>query len=220
MLRAPEWSSWLDASKRCLWIHGIPGAGKTVLISYLIEQIKQHCSSSQAGKCASVYYYCYFGRNQNETVPFLRWLINQLCRRADSVPRSVYELYKHGVEPSFEELLAAVEAILENFNCTYLAIDALDESIPRDDLLQILKTLATDSRFKKLQILVSSREYIDIEKVMEKFSVSVSMANPYVEEDIRLHVRSTLQANSKFKRWPQNLLDEVEDTLSKGARGM
>ena len=150
----------------------------------------------------------------------MRWLINQLCRRADSVPTSVYELYKHGIEPRFEELLAAVEAILKNFNFTYLAIDALDESIPRDDLLQILKTLATDSRFKRLQLLVSSREYIDIEKVMEKFSVPVSMANPDVEEDIKLHVRSALQANSKFKRWPQDLLDEIGDTLSKDARGM
>ena len=150
----------------------------------------------------------------------MRWLINQLCRKAHLVPRSVYELYKYGVEPNIEELLAAVEAILEEFDSIYLAIDALDESIPRDDLLQILKTLVTDSRFKKLQLLVSSREYIDIEKVMDEFSVSVSMANSYIEEDIKVYVRSALKANSKFKRWPQDLLDEVETSLSTGARGM
>ena len=220
MLRAPEWSSWLNANERCLWIHGIPGAGKTVLMSYLIERVEQHCSNSQTKTCASVYYYCYFGRNENEAAPFLRWLVNQLCRKADSVPGSVYKLYKRGSEPNFEELLEAVEAILEEFDCIYLEIDALDESIPRDDLLQVLQALATDSRFKKIQLLVSSREYIDIEKVMKGFSVSVSMANPSVEEDIRLHVRSTLQANTKFKRWPQSLLDEVEAAVSTGARGM
>ena len=220
ILRAPEWSSWLNANERCLWIHGIPGAGKTVLMSYLIEQIKQHCSNSHTTKCASVYYYCYFGRNQNEAAPFLRWLISQLCRQADLVPRSVYELYRHGAELNLEELLAAVGTVLGEFDHAYLAVDALDESIPRDDLLQILRTLASDPRFKKIQLLVSSREYIDIEKVMEEFSVPVSMANPYVEEDIRLHVRSTLKADSKFKHWPQVLLDKVEETLSVDARGM
>ena len=189
-------------------------------MSHLIQYIKQNCSTSRTRKCAYVYYYCYFGRNQNETAPFLRWLVNQLCRQADSTPGYVYRLYKECGEPNFEELLTAVGEVLEEFDCTYLAIDALDESVPRNDLLQVLRALATDSRFQKVQLLASSREYIDIEKVMGEFSVSVSMANPCVEEDIRLHVRSSLASNCKFRRWPQELLDEVEDTLSKGAQGM
>ena len=220
ILRTPEWTSWLSANQRCLWIHGIPGAGKTVLMSYLIQHIKHHCSSSPTRKCAYVYYYCYFGRNQDETAPFLRWLVNQLCRQADSTPRYIYRLYEEVSEPDFEELLIAVGEVLEEFDCVYLAIDALDESIPRKDLLQVLRALATDAKFQKVQLLASSREYIDIEKVMREFSLSVSMANPCVEEDIRLHVRSSLESNCKFKRWPQKLLDEVEDTLSKGAQGM
>jgi Cdc6-like AAA superfamily ATPase len=220
MLRSPAWASWLDAKQRCLWIHGIPGAGKTVLMSYLIEQIKQHCDQSQKGKSAYAYYYSYFGHNQDEAVPFLRWLINQLCRQADLVSGNVYKMYKHGGEPSLVELLNALEDILDEFEITYVVADAIDESNPREDLLKVFRDLVTDSRFKKLQLLASSREYIDIERVMEEFSVSVSMANPFVEEDIRLHVRSTLQSNSKFRRWPQEPLDEVEDAVSTGARGM
>ena len=223
ILRTPEWSSWLSATsanERCLWIHGIPGAGKTVLISYLIQHIKHHCSTSPTRKCAYVYYYCYFGRNQNEAAPFLRWLVNQLCRQADSIPNYINRLYKDTIEPDLEELLVAVAEVLEEFDCVYLAIDALDESIPRNDLLQVLLALATDIQFEKVQLLASSREYIDIGKIMREFSLSVSMANPCVEEDIRLHVRCSLKSNCKFKRWPQKLLDEIEDALSKGAQGM
>ncbi len=112
--------------------------------------------------------------------------------------------------------MEAIEEILENFDFTYIAIDALDKSNSRDDLLSVLKALATDSSFKELQLFVSSREYIDIEKVMVEFSVSVSMASNNVEEDIRHLVRSTLQSNSKIKRWPQELLTEVEYTVSTG----
>ncbi|MCJ1452480.1 hypothetical protein MMC28_002823 [Mycoblastus sanguinarius] len=99
-------------------------------------------------------------------------------------------------------------------------VDAIDESNPREDLLKVFQDLVTDSRFEKVQLLASSRDYIDIERVMGEISVSVSMANPFVEEDIRLHVRVTLQSNRKFVRWPQDLLDEVEDTISRGAKGM
>ena len=189
-------------------------------MSYLIEQVKQHCGQSQKGKIAYVYYYSYYGHNQDEAVPFLRWLLNQLCRQADLVPGNVYKMYKYGGEPSLVELLKALEDILDKFEITYVILDAIDESNPREDLLKVLRDLVTDSRFKKLQILASSREYIEIERVMEEFSVSVSMANPFVEEDIRLHVRSTLQSDPKFRRWPQELLDEVEDAISTGARGM
>ena len=220
MLRSPDWANWLNAKQRCLWIHGIPGAGKTVLISHLIERIKQHCYESPKGKFAYVYYYFYFGRDQDETVPFLRWLLCQLCRQANLVPGDVYKMYKFGGEPSVLELLKALEDILDEFETTYVIVDAIDESNPREDLLKVVRDLVTDSRFKKLQLLASSREYIDIERVMEEISLSVSMANPFVEEDIRLYVRSILQSNRKFRWWPQELLDEVEDAVSTGARGM
>ena len=55
---------------------------------------------------------------------------------------------------------------------------------------------------------------------MKEISVSVSMANLYAEEDVKVFLRSTLRANSESKRWLQNLLCEVETTLSTGARGM
>lgn len=129
-------------------------------------------------------------------------------------------MYKYGGAPSLVELLQALEVMLDNFEITYVIVDAIDESKPRKDLLRVLRDLATDARFKKVQLLASSREYIDIEKVMEEFSISVSMANPFVEEDIRLHIRSNLQSDPKFRRWPQELLDEVEAAVSKGAEGM
>jgi Cdc6-like AAA superfamily ATPase len=220
MLRSSEWANWLDAKQRCLWIHGIPGAGKTVLMSYLIDQLKQHRNSQGDRKIAYVYYYSYFGHNQDETTPFLRWAINQLCRQASLVPGSVYDMFKYGGEPSLIDLLKALADVLDEFEMTYVMIDAIDESNPRDDLLKVLRDLATDSRFQKLQILASSREYIDIDRVMREFSVAVTMANTFVEEDIRRHVRSSLQSNSRFGRWPRDLLNGVEDAVSIGAKGM
>jgi hypothetical protein len=190
------------------------------LASHLIEKIKEHCEGSKTRKCAYVYYYCYFGHNQEEAAPFLRWTINRLCRQADLIPTCLYKLYKHSGEPSLVELLHALKAILEAFDDAYIVTDAIDESIPRDDLLRVLRDLATDSRFKKVQLLSTSGQYIDIEKVMQQISVSVSMLNPLLDEDIKLYVRSQLHTNPKFKHWPPHLQEEVVEALSAGAKGM
>jgi hypothetical protein len=158
--------------------------------------------------------------NQDEAYHFLGWLIQQLCRQADLIPDNLYKIYKHGAQPSLVELLRALAEVLDAFEIAYIVVDAIDESNPREDLLKIFRELVTSLRFNKLQLLASSREYIDIERVMDDISVSVSMANPFVEEDIRLHVQSLLPSNHKFRRWPQQLLDDVVDALSTGAKGM
>jgi hypothetical protein len=221
MLRLPTWTEWLASNIRCLWIHGIPGAGKTILASFLIEQIKKHCERLSGSKVTGqAYYYCYFGHNQNEASPFLRWIICQLCRQAESVPDEVYKLYKEGVDPSDVELLGALEAILKCFEVTFIVIDAVDESNPRVDLLKIIRDLSTDARFAKIRILVTSRQYIDIERVMKDVSTAVSMSNPLVKEDIRTRIHSMLILDPKFHRWPEDLLTEVEDVVSEGAQGM
>lgn len=39
MLRLLEWTDWLASSVRCVWVHGIPGSGKTILALWLIESV-------------------------------------------------------------------------------------------------------------------------------------------------------------------------------------
>ncbi|CVL06960.1 uncharacterized protein FMAN_12051 [Fusarium mangiferae] len=222
MLRSQNWTDWLASRTRCLWFHGIPGSGKTVLASWLIENVRSHCKrvSTKNSPCVSAYYYCYFGHHQDEAAPFLRWVITQLSRQANVVSTLTQDLYRRGGEPSVSELLDALEQILRVFSSVHVVIDAVDESNPRDDLLDVIQTLVTDTRFANFQILVTSREYIDIERAMEKVSVSVPMSNKLVEQDIRIHVQSILRSNRKFRCWPDDLLVEVEDAISTKAKGM
>lgn len=220
ILRSPEWADWLAGKHRSLWIHGIPGAGKTVLISYFIEQLGKLCDQTPYRKSIYVYFYCYFAHNQDETKPFLKWLIGRLCQEAGGIPIYVNDLNRHGAEPSLTALLETIAQLLLSFETVYVALDAIDESSSRDNLLQILRTLGTDQKFKRLQLVISSRDCIDIERIMLSFSVSISMNNPLVEQDIRLYVHSSLQSNPKFGRWPRDLLYEVEESITNGAGGM
>lgn len=170
VLRSPGWSDWIGLRKRCLWIHGIPGAGKTVLVSHLIEEIKRVCDKWPDQRGIWVYFFCYHTRNQDEAAPFLCWIISQLCRKARKIPSKVDDMYKTRNEPTLSELLDSLEAVLDFFGTVFITIDAVDESQPREDLLKILNNLVSDPRFCKIQLLVTSREYLDIKRIMAEIS--------------------------------------------------
>ncbi|KAK2811594.1 hypothetical protein FQN50_001936 [Emmonsiellopsis sp. PD_5] len=232
VLRLDEWKQWLGGMQRFLWIHGIPGAGKTILASFLIEQVQsaicdekfideqQKQMSHSCKQIACVSYYCYFAHNQDETAPLLRWIIGQLCRQAKAIPNRLTKLYQRGQEPRIPQLLDALESILSHFDVVFIMVDAVDESLPRETLLKVLRDLATDNRFGKIRLLATSREYFDIETCFSPISVSLSTTHSENEKDIRIYVHSELSRNRKFKNWPPALLIEVEDSLAKGSKGM
>ena len=171
-------------------------------------------------KRVCVYYYCYYGHKQDETLPFLLWLLNVLCRQADRIPEDIVKMYKFGGQPERLGVMKAVEDILINFERVFVFIDAIEESQSRKNILRVLRDFMIEPQFQKIQLLVSSREYADIEQIMGTISTPVSMAHPSIEDDIRICIRSMLQSNSKFSHWSSHLLSEVEDTVSKSAKGM
>lgn len=192
-----------------------------MLASYLIENIQKLCKAVPEKRCTNIYYYCYFGHNQDEATPFLNWVINRLCRASNVVPTRLEEVFNHGGAPSLVDLMDVLESILSaSFDKVYITIDAIDESKPRADLLKVLLDLATDARFQKVQLLATSREYLDIEKVMREVSVEISMSNDLVDADIRTYVHSQLHSRPRFNLWPPHLLVEAEDAVMSKSKGM
>jgi len=217
MTRSSEWKAWIEGRRRFMWIHGIPGAGKTVLTSFLIEEAKENLRHNRQ---PVVYYYCHFVRNQDEAKPLLRWFVGQLCRRSGTIPPDIMSLFESDHEPNVTQLLNALESAIQEFDHVHFIIDAVDESFPRDTLLRIIRDLSTDERFQKPRLLATSREYIDIETTFTSFGTSIPMANDLVAEDIRVYAHNALRSHTEFHDWPQVLLAEVEDALTVGAKGM
>lgn len=220
VLRSVEWSNWISGKVRSLWVHGIPGAGKTVLAGYLIREIQDICDSADADRTTCVYYYCYHANNQDELVPMLKWVVSQLSRTSKYIAPRLIRAYEQRHQPSVNDLLDYFAAYLEHFNDVYLVIDALDESLERKNILDTISILATGSRFEKIRLLTTSREYFDIQQTMSTISTDLPMSNPDVEKDIRTHVSHKLRAEPRFGKWSIDLLGEVEEALAVGAEGM
>jgi NACHT domain len=220
LLRSPDYQNWKGGSNRFLWLHGIPGAGKTVLSSHIIEDVKGHCKSSPTEQYGWTFYYCYFLREQDETTHFLRWILNQLCRQCNHIPEILLEHYNDGIQPSLKILLGALTTLVLRFSRVFVVIDALDESKNRSSILKLLTTIAEDHEFANVNLLVLSRNEIGIGKAIKSISTDISLSNSLVDEDIELYIQKELQDNAKFGRWTPALKSGVAAALTSGANDM
>jgi Cdc6-like AAA superfamily ATPase len=203
-----------------LWLHGIPGAGKTILASYIVQNTQRFCEDSNLSHTGWAYYYCYYGRNQEETHPLLCWIISQLCRQLKYIPEKLRMLRNRGTEPGYEDLLEVLSSLVTKFRRVYIVLDALDESQDRKFLLDLLIKIASDDAFEKVRLLAMSRKELDIQKAFEGKCSSISLSNSLVDEDIRVYIESQLQTDRKLSRWPDSLKRDIRNALVKGAKGM
>ena len=223
LLRWEKWNSWLQSEStpedRFLWIHGIPGAGKSVLASATIESIKSHCEDNTNRRLGYAYYYCHFSHKQDAGSSFLHWVVSRLSHQAEWAPSQLKAIRDSGHELTITELLMVLQSILQRFSAVYLAVDGVDESQPRTHLLSVLTTLATDESFRNLRLFATSRLHQDIESAFSGISASISMSNASVSEDIQTVVHKWITSSPRMRCWT-HLSQWIEERLCLGAHGM
>jgi hypothetical protein len=217
LTKSEEYLDWIDCNSRFLWLHGIPGAGKTILFSSICTDVQRRCKSATLHDCGWAYYYCYFKRYHCEASHFLGWAISQLCRQLKKIPIEVHQLYEGGVRPSMKQLRQLLVSVCKLFPRVYLLIDALDESKNRSTLLKLLSDVRAE--FQNVQILATSREELDIKLALGPLSVELSLSNKYIDKDIKTYLVQQLRPG-KFHGWSKDLRVKVGLALSRGAKGM
>jgi Cdc6-like AAA superfamily ATPase len=209
--RFKEWEDLVGFQKRCLWIHGIPGTGKTVLAAYLISHLQAMCRAETPSNACSIYYYCDYVHEQDEAPAFLSWLISQLCQGTQSIPEQAFALFSARRATESRELLDALQQALTlvEFQHVFVVLDGIDASLGTERLLRVIDRIVTDQCFNKIQLLVTSKQFPWIEQAMKKICVfvhSVSMQNPLVEADIQLFIQGRManwQGSKRIWAWPE-----------------
>lgn len=219
-------SNWKTAPGSFLWLYGIPGCGKTILSSTIIEAIFDHCSNNSS--LAVLYFYFDFNDAEKQRPEStIRSLIIQLSLQCISVPQTLNSLYRTSTDgqrqPAYDSLLETLQQMIGVFQEIYLVIDALDESSDRYELLANIKEM-TSWKDANLHTLVTSRREKDIVDSMEYLTdqEKVCIQNIHINDDIRAYVRGRLFTDPKLKRWrnqPRVQL-EIEITLMEKVDGM
>ncbi|KAI8652052.1 hypothetical protein NCS56_01422000 [Fusarium sp. Ph1] len=176
ILKEPKFKEWLGASNgQILYMHGMPGAGKTTLVSRIINFLQ-----SRKDRLNGPVLYFYFKSRQEDKRSMsgmLRALLNQLIHQDDSAADCVRQRW---FSPSESDLtsLPVLKELVEDCLATprggTIVLDGLDEcqderntcQEPRKIIDWIHKQLISEARSRAypIRILVSSQHVDFLEK--------------------------------------------------------
>ena len=237
LLEDPVYVQWHKGSaSSLLWLHGKVGAGKSTLVSIVIEDAKRR---SQAGQGPPpVYFYC--SRNaaepeRSDPAAILSSIVRQLSCAEPGLPllAPVIEKYESSGQGfgsrglQIEESCEIIAKLIEYYPMTTIVIDALDECNPdtRETLLEAIETLLQESSLGLIKVFLSSRDDQDIVCTLRDYpnldivsSKNVADIEAFVREETeRLVKRRRLLRNSHEK---DSLKALIIDEVSRRADGM
>jgi hypothetical protein len=222
-IESDNFGSWLAKANQLLWLHGIPGCGKTVLCSTIIEHVKG--LSRHTADIGFAYFYFDFNDEKKQTLEgFLRSVLVQISCQIAPLPDEVQNLYnqyeKQKVMPNKSQLIETFFSLVRRFRRTYIIVDALDECTEREDML-VLITDIINHKSEATNLLIMSRIERDIEIALRGIATdAICIQSAIVDADIMIYVRSCLSHDQKLKGRPDSIKKEIEKALVEGAHGM
>lgn len=136
LLDAKEYKTWRSTPAQTLFCPGMPGAGKTILTSIVIDDLKQTFSDDNA--FAIAYIYCNFKRKDEQKIEnMMANLLKQLVQAMSSFPDALKQLYenhcKNGTRPTLQETYQTLRSVASAYSRVFIVVDALDECQTSND---------------------------------------------------------------------------------------
>lgn len=201
------WRDNLHDKPSALWCPGIPGAGKSVMTSIIIENLQQMFP----GEDVSIsFIYCdYKDRKNQTTAKLISSLVKQMVLQQRDMPRELADLYirkRNGqTSLSLEDYSRLLSSFSNHFRRSFILVDALDEHIINDDeenaaqltLLDVLLDLQEqgDNSGGHTLLFTSRENGLIQERLVGCIRLDVRAA----DADIESYVRSRIGDPTKFK---------------------
>ncbi|KAH6877111.1 ankyrin repeat-containing domain protein, partial [Thelonectria olida] len=222
LLGSEEYQAWLKNRKQTLFCPGIPGAGKTILTSIVIDNIMAKFRNDSTTGIAFVY--CNFQRRDDQKFDdLLASLLKQLAEGCLSLPQDVRDLYGYHssrrTRPSVEEISSTLHCVVAKYSRVFIIIDALDECSAADCCrTRLLSELSNLQERCGINIWATSRfipEIIDHFKGNSE-SLEIRASRADVESYLVGHMsrlRSFVQQNAELQEQIKTGISEAVDGM-------
>lgn len=130
LLDSAEFKNWCNGDGNTLFYTGMPGAGKTIMVSIVIEHL--YTKYRNDNSVGTAYLYCNFRRqDEQKPVDLLASLLKQLLSEKPNMPVSMRRLYEYHMNkqtrPSFDEISKELHSVVAPYSKCFIIVDALDE---------------------------------------------------------------------------------------------
>ena len=220
LLDSLEFQEWLQTDKQTLFCPGIPGAGKTILTSIVVEELTTRADNDKTIGVA--YLYCSFKRQVEQKAEDL--LVSLLKQLAQGSPlpksvRSLHDRHKDKRTPlSFDEISRSLQYVTATYTRVFIVVDAIDECQVTGGCRTRFLTEIFDLRQKcGTNLFVTSRF---IPEIMDVFKGSKSIEIRASKEDVQRYVEGHIEQLRAFVKKNKLLQDEIKSSISDIVDGM
>jgi hypothetical protein len=159
-----EYKTWVEMKQATLFCHGIPGVGKTILTTIIVDDLIHEFRDDRTVGIAYIYFN--FKSKDERTMEHLAAsLLKQLARSQMSLPKSIQDLHDNHVyrktRPTLQEIMDTIKCITLMYSRIFIVVDALDKS--SDCRRQFLSEIFSLQNSAKINILATSRPISDIQ---------------------------------------------------------
>ena len=217
----------MQEQKSLVWLYGIPGCGKTVLCSTVINELKARYTSS--GEVVIAYFYFDFNDSSKQNPEDMaRSLMLQFSEQSHSALEKVTGLY-HTCgggrrAPALAESISTIIEMIEALQEAFIILDALDECTNVPALMDAITTVQTLETCK-LHTVVTSRNLPEIEESISPLTSQrgkVRVGGSSVDQDIEAYIDSRIHSDRGLSRWKgkPHVQQEIREALTEKADGM
>jgi ankyrin repeat protein len=213
-----HFKTWHDANdKGCLWVKGVPGAGKSVWAAVTAKQL----ASSEGVPVLFFFFRQIVATNHNPCYLVRDWL-SQVLPHSPKLPSMLQQLATNErivnsvpIEELWNELCCALDSLPR----VYCVADALDEMDDEHD--QFIHHLLDLSKRQpvSIKVILTSRPIPRIEALLrEPTIVSVRLEQNMIQPDVRKYVEARLEILEP--RMSAEIQEEVKKAICDRARGL
>ncbi|KAM0159004.1 hypothetical protein ACHAQE_005283 [Botrytis cinerea] len=221
LLDSPVFIEWVNSDSQKLFCPGIPGAGKTILTSIVVEELMNRFRNDKGIGIA--YLYCNFKRQHDQKIDdLLLSLLKQLCRYQSSLPGAVKDMFDlHSPRqnrPSKKEISSALKSVIDLYSKVFIVIDALDECQMADGCrMDFLSEVFHLQETCQLSLFATSRHIPDIE---EMFDNSMRLEIRASDTDVERYLDGRMSQLPGYVRNSKDLQNEIKSKIIKAIDGM
>ncbi|GFP57004.1 ankyrin repeat domain-containing protein 17 [Trichoderma asperellum] len=228
LLDSTVFNAWVATGQKTLFCPGIPGAGKTILTSIVVD----HLTSKFEGdpNVGVGYIYCNFKRSNEQSIHDLlanlsKQLLNQLAEDSAPLPQIVENLYTrhqaHRTKPSREELSTALHSVAAKYVRVFIIVDALDECESNGCWVELLEELFNLQNSQRINIFATSRH---VPEIIDQFKGNSELLEIRAsDQDVERFLDIEIQNLGRLRacvRENYELQQEIKTGIAKSAGGM
>lgn len=223
LLNTYEFQQWKNGEEQILFCPGIPGAGKTIMTSIVVDHLcKLYGEDLSVG---IAFLYCNFRQQQEQQVIHLfSSLLKQFAQRQPSLPRSIVKLYedheRDKSRPSLGEISTALQSVIMGCSKAFIIVDALDECSVTDGVLsRFLEGLFVLQAETKFCLFGTSRPILDIPKRFERHDCSILKIHA-IHEDMEQYIDGHIYQVPESVREAPGMKKRIKTAIINAADGM